>query len=78
MKKILIIACAFILIYVAVIAIYKSGGKPLYRINVYTLNGGEVYTASSYKIDSLKSCITFKTLIGINRTVCGTFSITEY
>jgi hypothetical protein len=63
---------------VALISRAVSSGKPLYEISVSRYDQVEEYLTSEYNVDPQTKCITFKDELGIKRTVCNNYTITQY
>lgn len=74
---IILIIALFIFRGTFVYQTFKSG-KPVYQINVHTLNTNETYLTTEFKKDSSNGCISFKDEIGMKRVICGSYTITEY
>jgi hypothetical protein len=60
--------------------IYRSfnGGKKLYQVDVNSFNNVETYLTDSYVVDPNTKCLIFKDELGIKRTICNNYTITEY
>lgn len=56
----------------------KSGGHHIYYITVHNFSGDQTYMATEYAVDSASGCLKFKDEFGLNNTVCGNYSITEW
>jgi hypothetical protein len=52
--------------------------KNIYQIDVDSFNGTETYFATEYIVDAKTNCITFKDALGMRRTVCNKYTLTEY
>lgn len=76
----LIFVIVFILIFYKIFLIVRAVGnsKPLYEINVNSYNQVETYITEKYIINPDTKCLSFKDEIGIKRTVCNNYTITEY
>lgn len=55
-----------------------QNGKTLYQIDVNKFNNIETYITTEYLVDPNTKCITFKDEMGLKRTVCNNYTITEY
>lgn len=54
----------------------KSKGEHVYYITVHNYSSTETYITDSYKLES--GCLKFIDSFGIETTVCGNYSISEW
>ena len=55
-----------------------NADKTLYQIDANSFNGSQVYITEKYIVDPNTKCVSFKDEMGIKRTVCNNYTITEY
>ena len=77
-KAMFVLALLGIVAYWGFIGMRISKGVPTYVITVRDYSSTETYVTSEYKIDSVTRCISFKDALGMSRTVCSNYSITNY
>jgi len=81
-KVIMIVALVLIVIGSAfrgvLIGRALQNGNKIYQIEVDSFNGVETYIATEYMVDQKTNCITFKDAMGMRRTVCNKYTLTEY
>lgn len=69
---------SFILLRMGFMVETKTKGKTLYSIEVINFTKSETYLTSDYTRDKNTGCISFKDMLGVKRTVCNNYTITEY
>jgi hypothetical protein len=81
-KTIFIIALVLIVGTIVLKGLYighaLQSDKKIYQIEVDSFNGTESYIATEYVVDQKTNCITFKDAMGMRRTVCNKYTLTEY
>ena len=69
---------SFILLRMDFMVETKTKGKTLYSVEVINFTKNETYLTSDYTRDEKTGCISFKDMLGVKRTVCNNYTISEY